>query len=73
MDRPQEMSEGPPGYVSTLLPRLDIRRTKVNVLVDPGIDHVRSRIREVVVGASRLAVYQDLFNLWNDAEPTSPS
>jgi hypothetical protein len=55
MDGAQEMSEDPPGYVSTLFPRLHIRRAKVNTLVDPGIHDVRSRICEVVVRASRLA------------------
>ena len=32
------MSEDPPGHVSALFPPLEIRRTKVNALVDPGID-----------------------------------
>lgn len=49
LDRAQKMREGPLGHVAPLLPRLHVRKAKVDSLVDARVDHVRGGIREAVV------------------------
>src|SRR4029077_11184898 len=54
VDRTQEMGEGPLGHVAPLLPRLHVRKAKVDTLVDTGIDYVRGGIRKAVIPAHPL-------------------
>ena len=62
VDRAQEMGEGPLGHVAPLLPRLHVRKAKVDTLVDTGI--VCSGVRPLLKRAPR-----DLTSLYAVAYP----
>lgn len=53
-DRPQEVGEGPLGYASALLACLLVCKAEVDALIDAGVDHISSRIRESGIGARLL-------------------